>query len=100
MESLVALKDFLNRLGSERLYTAEAFPMSGPGTDLRSSYILNSGITGIEVSKGWSAGTVLWVWSGAELVSPYVHMFNTVTCIRYYYYDQEHIIKTPFASRF
>ena len=49
VESLVALKDFLNRVGSENLYTEEAFPMGGPGTDLRSNYILNSGIAGIEV---------------------------------------------------
>ena len=50
VESLVALKDFLNRLGSENLFTEEAFPAAGPGTDLRSNYILNSGINGIEVS--------------------------------------------------
>ena len=48
-ESLVALKDLLNRLGSEQLFTEEAFPMMGPGTDLRSSYLLNSTINGIEV---------------------------------------------------
>ena len=49
VESLVALKDFLNRVGSENLYTEEGFPTGGPGTDLRSNYILNSGIAGIEV---------------------------------------------------
>ena len=49
VESLVALKDFLNRVGSENLYTEEGFPSAGPGTDLRSNYILNSGIAGIEV---------------------------------------------------
>ena len=52
MESLVALKDFLNRLGSENLYTEEGFPTTGPGTDLRSSYILNSGIRLVIVHKG------------------------------------------------
>jgi NADH dehydrogenase (ubiquinone) Fe-S protein 1 len=51
VESLVALKDFLNRLGSENLYTEEGFPTAGPGTDLRSNYILNSGISGIEVKR-------------------------------------------------
>ena len=51
VESLVALKDFLNRFGSENLYTEEGFPTAGPGTDLRSGYILNSGINGIEVSE-------------------------------------------------
>ncbi len=49
VESLVSLKDLLNRMGSERLHTEEVFPSAGPGTDLRSSYILNTGITGIEV---------------------------------------------------
>ena len=46
VESLVALKDLFNSIGSENLYTEESFPCS---TDLRSSYILNSGIAGIEV---------------------------------------------------
>ena len=48
-EALVLLKDLLNRMGSENLHTEESFPTAGPGTDLRSSYILNSGIVGIEV---------------------------------------------------
>ncbi len=30
-EALVALKDFLNRLGSETLCTEEIFPMDGAG---------------------------------------------------------------------
>ncbi|XP_010777506.1 NADH-ubiquinone oxidoreductase 75 kDa subunit, mitochondrial-like [Notothenia coriiceps] len=47
-ETLVSLKDLLNRLDSENLCTEEVFPMSGAGTDLRSNYLLNSRITGIE----------------------------------------------------
>ncbi|VVC36797.1 Hypothetical protein CINCED_3A003457 [Cinara cedri] len=47
-ESMIALKDLLNRLGSEELYTEEPFPISGSGTDLRSSYLLNSSIAGLE----------------------------------------------------
>ncbi|KAI3366288.1 hypothetical protein L3Q82_009756 [Scortum barcoo] len=47
-EALVSLKDLLNRLNSESLCTEEVFPMSGAGTDLRSNYLLNSRITGIE----------------------------------------------------
>jgi len=46
-ESMIALKDLLNRLGSEQLYTEEPFPMTGSGTDFRSSYILNSSISGM-----------------------------------------------------
>ncbi|XP_034007150.1 NADH-ubiquinone oxidoreductase 75 kDa subunit, mitochondrial [Trematomus bernacchii] len=47
-ETLVSLKDLLNRLDSENLCTEEVFPMSGAGTDLRSNYLLNSRITGVE----------------------------------------------------
>ncbi|CAB1413473.1 unnamed protein product [Pleuronectes platessa] len=47
-EALVSLKDLLNRLDSENLCTEEVFPMEGAGTDLRSNYLLNSRIAGIE----------------------------------------------------
>ncbi|KAH3783321.1 NADH-ubiquinone oxidoreductase 75 kDa subunit, mitochondrial-like isoform X1 [Dreissena polymorpha] len=47
-EALVALKDYLNKLGSEALCTEEIFPMDGAGTDLRSNYLLNTGIQGVE----------------------------------------------------
>uniref|UniRef100_A0A646QEL3 NADH-ubiquinone oxidoreductase 75 kDa subunit, mitochondrial n=1 Tax=Hemiscolopendra marginata TaxID=943146 RepID=A0A646QEL3_9MYRI len=47
-EALVALKDLFNKLNSEGLCTEEIFPMDGSGTDLRSNYLLNSRINGIE----------------------------------------------------
>ncbi|KAG8246551.1 NADH-ubiquinone oxidoreductase 75 kDa subunit, mitochondrial [Homalodisca vitripennis] len=47
-EALVALKDLVNRLGSEQLCTEQAFPTDGSGTDLRSSYLLNNKIAGVE----------------------------------------------------
>ncbi|XP_043231894.1 NADH-ubiquinone oxidoreductase 75 kDa subunit, mitochondrial-like [Amphibalanus amphitrite] len=47
-ECLTAVKDLVNRLGSEALCTEETFPNAGSGTDLRSNYLLNSKITGIE----------------------------------------------------
>ncbi|XP_056156921.1 NADH-ubiquinone oxidoreductase 75 kDa subunit, mitochondrial [Lampris incognitus] len=47
-EALVSLKDLLNRLNSENLCTEELFPMAGAGADLRSNYLLNSRISGIE----------------------------------------------------
>ncbi|XP_040297534.1 NADH-ubiquinone oxidoreductase 75 kDa subunit, mitochondrial [Bufo bufo] len=47
-EALVALKDLLNRLNSDALCTEEIFPNSGAGTDLRSNYLLNSRIAGVE----------------------------------------------------
>lgn len=43
-ESLVALKDLFNRLGSENICTEHYFPLEGAGTDLRSSYLLNTKI--------------------------------------------------------
>uniref|UniRef100_A0A3Q2CA70 NADH-ubiquinone oxidoreductase 75 kDa subunit, mitochondrial n=1 Tax=Cyprinodon variegatus TaxID=28743 RepID=A0A3Q2CA70_CYPVA len=47
-EALVSLKDLLNRLNSDNLCTEEMFPMAGSGTDLRSNYLLNTSIAGIE----------------------------------------------------
>lgn len=47
-ESLVALKDLLNRLGSEQLCTEQAFPTDGSGTDIRSNYLLNNKISSVE----------------------------------------------------
>lgn len=45
-ESLIAMKDLLNRLGSEMLCTEQKFPTADgtSGTDLRSNYLLNSSI--------------------------------------------------------
>ncbi|XP_029386399.1 NADH-ubiquinone oxidoreductase 75 kDa subunit, mitochondrial isoform X2 [Echeneis naucrates] len=47
-EALVSLKDLLNRLNSDNLCTEEVFPLAGAGSDLRSNYLLNTGIAGIE----------------------------------------------------
>ena len=47
-ESLVALKDLLNRLGSETLCTEQDYPTNGSGIDLRSNYLLNSSIVACE----------------------------------------------------
>ncbi|XP_063286148.1 NADH-ubiquinone oxidoreductase 75 kDa subunit, mitochondrial [Pelobates fuscus] len=47
-EALIALKDLLNRLNSDVLCTEEVFPNTGAGTDLRSNYLLNSRINGVE----------------------------------------------------
>lgn len=47
-ESLICLKDFLNKMGSEALCTEEIFPMDAAGTDLRSNYLLNTTLTGVE----------------------------------------------------
>ncbi|XP_024141888.1 NADH-ubiquinone oxidoreductase 75 kDa subunit, mitochondrial isoform X2 [Oryzias melastigma] len=47
-EALVCLKDLLNCLNSDSLCTEEVFPTAGAGSDLRSNYLLNTGIAGIE----------------------------------------------------
>lgn len=48
MQSLMSLKDLMNRLGSEAVCTEEIFPDDGTGSDLRSNYLLNTGIAGVE----------------------------------------------------
>ncbi|XP_030025978.2 LOW QUALITY PROTEIN: NADH-ubiquinone oxidoreductase 75 kDa subunit, mitochondrial [Manduca sexta] len=47
-ESLVALKDLLNKLGSENTCTEQYFPLEGSGIDFRSSYLLNTKIANVE----------------------------------------------------
>uniref|UniRef100_A0A8C5KL23 NADH-ubiquinone oxidoreductase 75 kDa subunit, mitochondrial n=1 Tax=Jaculus jaculus TaxID=51337 RepID=A0A8C5KL23_JACJA len=47
-EALVALKDLLNRVDSDTVCTEEVFPTAGAGTDLRSNYLLNTTIAGVE----------------------------------------------------
>ncbi|XP_038044920.1 NADH-ubiquinone oxidoreductase 75 kDa subunit, mitochondrial-like [Patiria miniata] len=68
-EALVALKDLLNKLGSEALCTEEIFPMDAAGTDLRSNYLLNTSIAGVE-----EADLVLLVGTNARFEAP---LFNT-----------------------
>ncbi|XP_071484351.1 NADH-ubiquinone oxidoreductase 75 kDa subunit, mitochondrial-like [Diadema antillarum] len=67
-EALVALKDLLNRLGSEGLCTEETFPMDAAGTDLRSNYLLNTSIAGVE-----EADLVLLVGTNPRYEAP---LFN------------------------
>lgn len=84
-EALIALKDLLNRLGSENLMTEQSFPLDGSGTDLRSSYLLNTGIAGIE-----EADLVLLVGTNPRLEAPllntrirksYIHRETNVALI-------------------
>jgi len=68
-EALVALKDYLNKLGSESLCTEEIFPMDGAGTDLRSNYLLNTKIQGVE-----EADLILLVGTNPRFEAP---LFNS-----------------------
>lgn len=84
-EALISLKDMLNRLGSEALHTEHTFPMTGSGTDLRSSYLLNNRIMGIE-----DADLVLLVGTNPRFEAPllnarirksYIHKEQNVALI-------------------
>ncbi|CAF0833742.1 unnamed protein product [Brachionus calyciflorus] len=68
-ESLVALKDLMNRLGSENVFVEESFPGQASGTDLRSNYVANSGITNLE-----QADLVLLVGTNPRYEAP---LYNT-----------------------
>jgi len=68
-ESLVVLKDFLNKVGSEGLCTEEIFPMDAAGTDLRSNYLLNTRIAGVE-----EADLLLLVGTNPRFEAP---LYNT-----------------------
>jgi len=47
-EALVAAKDLFNKLNCDNLFTEMTFPSSGSGTDIRSNYLFNTSIAGIE----------------------------------------------------
>nr|CAD7444597.1 unnamed protein product [Timema bartmani] len=68
-ESLIALKDFVNKLGSELVCTEQTFPLEGSGTDLRSNYLLNSKIAGVE-----EADLVLLIGTNPRFEAP---LFNS-----------------------
>lgn len=67
-EALIALKDLLNRVDSDTLCTEEIFPTAGAGTDLRSNYLLNTTIAGVE-----EADVVLLVGTNPRFEAP---LFN------------------------
>ncbi|XP_012252875.2 NADH-ubiquinone oxidoreductase 75 kDa subunit, mitochondrial [Athalia rosae] len=67
-EALISLKDLLNKLGSETLATEQTFPKDGAGIDLRSSYLLNNGIAGIE-----EADVVVLIGTNPRFEAPLVN---------------------------
>lgn len=68
-ESLIALKDLVNGLGGESVCTEYTFPSDGSGTDLRSSYLLNNKIVGVE-----EADLVLLIGTNPRFEAP---LFNS-----------------------
>nr|CAB3264268.1 NADH-ubiquinone oxidoreductase 75 kDa subunit, mitochondrial-like [Phallusia mammillata] len=67
-ESLICLKDLLNHVDSEGLCTEELFITDGAGTDLRSNYLLNTTIAGVE-----EADLVLLIGTNPRFEAP---LFN------------------------
>lgn len=67
-EALVSLKDLLNKIGSETLATEQSFPKDGAGIDLRSSYLLNNKIAGIE-----EADVVVLIGTNPRFEAPLVN---------------------------
>lgn len=101
-EALVALKDLLNTIGCETLCTEEVFPMDGSGTDLRSNYLLNSRIAGVEeadlillvgTNPRWEATTLnarirkSWIYNDLQVavVGPKLNLT----------YDYDHLGDSP-----
>ncbi|XP_058118178.1 NADH-ubiquinone oxidoreductase 75 kDa subunit, mitochondrial-like [Anopheles ziemanni] len=105
-EALVALKDLLNRLGSETLCTEQKFPMDVCGTDFRSTYLFNSSIAACE-----EADLVLLVGTNPRYEAPllntrlrkgYVHNELNIAMIGpkvNLSYDYEHLGNDPWLVR-
>lgn len=67
-ESLMAMKDLINKLGSELLATEQQFPNEGSGIDLRSNYLLNNKIKNIE-----DADVVLLIGTNPRYEAPLIN---------------------------
>ncbi|XP_073830636.1 NADH dehydrogenase (ubiquinone) 75 kDa subunit [Musca autumnalis] len=68
VESMVALKDLLNRNGGETLCTEQGFATKGASIDLRSNYVCNSSIAALE-----EADAVLLIGTNPRYEAPLVN---------------------------
>ncbi|XP_011496020.1 PREDICTED: NADH-ubiquinone oxidoreductase 75 kDa subunit, mitochondrial [Ceratosolen solmsi marchali] len=68
-ESLVMMKDLLNKFDSELLTTEQPFPQKGAGVDLRSNYLLNNKISSID-----EADVVLLIGTNPRYEAPIVNI--------------------------
>ncbi|XP_039959357.1 NADH-ubiquinone oxidoreductase 75 kDa subunit, mitochondrial [Bactrocera neohumeralis] len=68
VESLVALKDLLNRNGGETLCTEQNFNVKGSGSDLRSNYVCNTTIADLE-----QADAVLLIGTNPRYEAPLIN---------------------------
>lgn len=106
-EALVAMKDLVNKLGSEGLATEQCFPKDGSGIDLRSNYLLNNTIAAIE-----DADVVILIGTNPRYEAPlvntrlrkgYLHGEQTIALIGPNVdltYDHEVYISNYFCSCF
>lgn len=67
-ETLFAVRQLLHRCDSEMLYTENSLPMTGCGADLRSSYLFNTSIAGIE-----DADLVLLIGTNPRFEAPLIN---------------------------
>lgn len=67
-ETLFAVRQLLHRCDSEQLYTENSLPMTGSGSDLRSSYLFNTSIAGIE-----EADLVLLIGTNPRFEAPLIN---------------------------
>jgi NADH dehydrogenase (ubiquinone) Fe-S protein 1 len=86
-EAMVALKDLMNRLGSETICTEQDFPTEGSGIDFRSNYLLNSGLVACE-----QADLVLLVGTNPRYEAP---LLNTRLRKGYVHNEQDIAVIGP-----
>jgi len=86
-EALLAVKDLLNRRNSEALCTEEIFPMDAAGTDLRSNYLLNTRIAGVE-----EADLLVLIGTNPRYEAP---LFNARIRKSYLHHDLEVAVVGP-----
>lgn len=67
-ETLFAVRQLLHGCDSEMLMTEDSFPMTGSGVDIRSSYLFNSSIAGIE-----DADLVLLIGTNPRFEAPIIN---------------------------
>lgn len=67
-ETLFAVRKLLHSYDSEMLFTEQNFPLSASGTDMRSSYLFNTSIAGIE-----EADLVLLIGTNPRFEAPLIN---------------------------
>jgi NADH dehydrogenase (ubiquinone) Fe-S protein 1 len=83
-ESMMALKDFLNKMGSNNVWCEGNGP--SPNADLRSGYIMNCGISGLENADVFLlVGTQVIVWTFLVIYRMELLDFSCALCYFFVY---------------